>query len=98
MKTTFRTALAAAFFVVFYPNFASAQDQCGPVNGMEQHFLEAFGERVVTELVNADGSILVLMVNDETQGWTLVVHDGITGCIVAAGQGINSLLPVGMAL
>ena len=98
MKALSKLALASAFFVVFFPAISKAQDQCGPVQGMEAHFLAEFGERIVTELVNADGSILTLMVNDETQRWTLVVHDGVTGCIVAAGQGVNSLLPVGMAL
>ena len=97
MKTFYRVALAA-FFAVFFPHFASAQEQqCGPVDGMAEYFLEAHGERIVFEGAS-ETEIFVFLVNDEAQTWTIVIHDGIRACMVASGVGVNMLLPTGQAL
>ena len=97
MKLIHRMALAS-FFIAFFPQFGNAQQQCGPVAGMEEHFANEYGERVVFEAVAEDTSIVVFLVNDQTQTWTIVVHDGVLACMVASGSGINVLLPTGAAL
>lgn len=90
-----RAALTALAVLLAFPAFA--QEACGPVEGMEEHFKANFGERIVWEAVNDNGQIFVFFVNDETQSWTIVIHDGIRGCVVAMGNGVN-MVPTGMAL
>ena len=90
-----RILATAAAVLLAFPAFA--QEQCGPVAGMADYFLEAFGERIVFEGAS-ETEIFVFLVNDEAQTWTIVIHDGIWACMVASGVGVNMLLPTGMAL
>ena len=90
-----KTLLATAAILLAFP--AMAQQNCGPVEGMAEHFEDNFGERVIYEAVDDQGTILVFLVNDQTQSWTLVIHDGVIGCIVSAGSGVL-MIPTGLAL
>ena len=93
MKRLFMVAAALAFSATA----SLAQENCGPAATMEEHFLENFGERKVYSLLTPEGAQIVLLANDQTQTWTIVVVNGPVGCIVAAGMGVQ-YLPAGMAL
>jgi len=92
-----RFLAVAAFAVLFSVGAAQAQQNCGQMAAMAQHFADNYGERIIYTAIMGDGKRMIFLANDQTQSWTLVIADGPLGCVVASGNGVD-MVPTGVSL
>ena len=91
LRGSFPAWLFAAMFpalVLVVPDPAAAQSVCLPRDALLRAALEQYGEEPVAVGMVADGSSMVeLLVNPQTQSWTLIMSrpDGIS-CVGPTGE------------
>ena len=98
-ESDMKRILGAALAAVFVATAAFSQGQnCAPLDMMLEGFAEKYGERVVMVLKARENDFFVL-VNDQSQSWTvLAVLPGGMACVVSVGEGVPTMLPIGLAL
>lgn len=87
-----RTILIAALMLFAVPAFAQPSP-CGPHAVVIASLEAKYGEQVIFQGM-ANNGVLEVLVNQETQTWTvLATFPGMGTCLKASGEGIEILRP-----
>ena len=95
MRNAAIAALVAALAGMFLPPSVTAQTVCGLHEAVADRLLQGFGERRRVEAVTATGALLEVFVSDSGNWTILVTVPGGPSCLVASGEGWQTLLPPG---
>ena len=81
-----RKLVIAATLFASLSSEAFAQQNCAPINSVEQQLMSRFGESVRTTALANNGALVVQFANEETGTWTMLVvsADGVA-CALASG-------------
>lgn len=72
---------------------AAAQQVCVPTDQAMIELFSGYGELPRVAMLVATGNVVQVLVNPETQTWTMLITDGEQSCVVASGQGFLVVEP-----
>lgn len=91
--------LIFTFVLYFLISLASAQEivelskkvKCSELVNVLDYFATTFKENPIWVAKTSNNTYVTLLANNDTKSWTLIEYSQVVACVLAVGQGKNSI-------